>query len=152
MNPPGPPDSPDSTTLVLRRTFAAPRQRVFRAWIEPAALEQWWRPRGMRVKVRSLDARVGGSLWFELENGTSMVGTYLEFLPPERLVFTWAGDAAVSQRTVVTVEFLDRGPLTEIVLTHEGLTAPEMRARVMGGWPSMFDALAAMLVSPPVDS
>ena len=41
MNPPD-----DNTTLVLRRTFTAPRQRVFRAWIEPAAVEQWFRPRG----------------------------------------------------------------------------------------------------------
>jgi uncharacterized protein YndB with AHSA1/START domain len=60
-----PPFPPNSTTLVLRRTFTASRQRVFRAWIEPEALQHWLRPRGMAVTVRSLDARVGGSFRFD---------------------------------------------------------------------------------------
>src|SRR5215469_8550890 len=66
MTPPGP-ENP--TTLVLRRTFAAARARVFRAWIEPDALERWLKPRGQSMNVRELDARVGGSFQFELENG-----------------------------------------------------------------------------------
>ena len=53
------PASHHSTTLVLRRTFEASRARVFRAWITPRALEQWFRPRGISMTVRSLDARVG---------------------------------------------------------------------------------------------
>src|SRR5215470_17775426 len=134
-----PPASPNDTTLVLRRTFLASRERVFRAWITPKALESWLRPRGMSMTVRSLDARVGGSFCFDLEDGSSMIGTYLQIVPPEKLVYTWSGGAA--QGTVVTLDFLDRGAVTEIVLTHEGLRAPERRARAEGGWPSLFDAL-----------
>ena len=146
---PRPPDP--STTLVLRRTFAASRERVFRAWITPEALEHWLRPRGMSVTVRALDARVGGSFRFELENGSSIVGTYLHIVPPEKLVFTWSGEATQSRETVVTLDFLDHGPVTEIVLTHEGLSTPELRALVEGGWPSLLAALAEVLSSPHLD-
>jgi uncharacterized protein YndB with AHSA1/START domain len=143
-----PPASHNSTTLVLRRTFTASRQRVFRAWIEPEALEYWFRPRGMGVSVSKLEARVGGSFRFDLENGSSIVGTYLHIAPPEQLVFTWSGEAMQDRETVVTLDFLDQGPVTEVVLTHERLSTPELRALVEGGWPSLLDALAEVLSSP----
>jgi uncharacterized protein YndB with AHSA1/START domain len=137
----------DSTILVLRRTFAATRSRVFRAWIEPAALESWLRPRGMRMTVRTLEARVGGSFHFELETGDSIIGTYREIVPPERLAFTWSGQLNLGWETIVTVDFFDRGSATEVVLTHEGLIDPERRARARSGWPSLLDALAEVLAA-----
>lgn len=139
------PDS--STTLVLRRAFTATRLRVFRAWIKPDALEHWLKPGGMSVTVRSLDARVGGSFRFEMENGGSIVGTYLRIVPPEKLVFTWSGEATHGRETVVTLDFLDQGPVTEVVLTHEGLSTPEMRTLFGSGWQSLLDILASVLSS-----
>jgi len=145
------PASQHSTTLVLRRTFEASRARVFRAWITPKALEQWLRPRGLRVTVRSLDARVGGSFRFELENGGSIVGTYLEIAPPEKLVFTWSAGAAPGKETVVTLDLLEQGAVTELILTHEHLATPERYAVATGGWSSLFDALASVLSSVHLD-
>ncbi len=132
-----PPAPHNNTTLVLRRAFTASRQRVFRAWITP--------------RVRSLDARVGGTFRFEVEDGSSIVGTYLHIVPPEQLVFTWSGEAIQGRETVVTLDFLDQGPVTEIVLTHEGLSTEAMRARVGAGWPPLLDALASLLSSPRLD-
>ena len=143
--------SHNDTTLVLRRTFTAERARVFRAWITPAALESWFRPRGMSMTVRSLDARVGGSFRFDLEDGSSIIGTYRQIVPPEKLVFTWFGGAAQNWETVVTLDFLDQGAVTEVVLTHEHLGTPEQRALAEGGWPSLLDALASVLSSPHLD-
>jgi uncharacterized protein YndB with AHSA1/START domain len=136
----------NDTTLVLRRVFAASRQRVFRAWIEPAALERWLRPRGMRMTVSLLEARVGGAFRFDLADGGFIAGTYLAIVPPEKLVFTWSGRATHSRESVITVDFLDQGALTEVVLTHAGLSAPDL-ALVSGGWPSLLDALAEVLHS-----
>jgi uncharacterized protein YndB with AHSA1/START domain len=99
------------------------------------------------MTVRSLDARVGGTFHFDLENGNSIVGTYLHIVPPEKLVFTWTGEAIQGRETVVTLDFLDQGAVTEIVLTHEGLNTPERRMLVAGGWSSMLDALASLLSS-----
>jgi uncharacterized protein YndB with AHSA1/START domain len=145
------PASHHNTTLVLLRTFEASRARVFRAWITPKALEQWLRPRGMRMTVRSLDAQVGGSFRFELENGSSIIGTYLEIVPPEKLVFTWSAGAAPGQETVVTLDFLEQGAVTELVLTHEHLDSPERYVVAQGGWSSVFDALASVLSSAHLD-
>src|SRR5579863_4988096 len=98
------PSVPDpGTTLVLRRTFKATRQQVFRAWITPRALESWMSFRGMAVTVRSLDARVGGSFRFEVEDGSLITGTYLHIVPPEKLVFTWVGGIRQDMETVVTL-------------------------------------------------
>jgi uncharacterized protein YndB with AHSA1/START domain len=142
-----PPVSHNSTTLVLRRKFSASRKRVFRAWIEPKALEHWLRPRGVSMTVRSLDAWVGGSFSFELEDGRSIIGTYLQIVPPEKLVFTWSGKAMRDRETIVTLDFFDQGAVTEVVLTHERLNTPEQRALAERGWPSLLDALAEVLSS-----
>jgi uncharacterized protein YndB with AHSA1/START domain len=140
------PPAPDpSTTLVLRRTFSASRQRVFQAWIEPQALEAWLRPKGIHMTVRSLEARVGGSFHFDLENGNAIFGTYLHIVPPEKLVFTWSGTALHGQETIVTLDFLDQGQRTEVVLTHEGLRNPDLRALIGSGWPSLLDRLTSTL-------
>ena len=138
----------NDTTLVLRRTFTAARQRVFRAWITPMALERWLRPRGMSMVVRALDAQVGGSFRFELENGSFIVGTYLQIIPPEKLVFTWSGEGIQGTETIITLDFWELGAATEMVLTHEGLSTEAIRALVTGGWPSLLDALASVLSSP----
>lgn len=143
-----PPVSPNETTLVLRRIFSAERPRVFRAWITPKALESWLRPKGVSMTVRSLDARVGGAFCFDLENGSSITGTYLYMVPPEKLVFTWSGGAIQHGETVVTLEFFDRGAATEVVLTHEQLNTPELRALIEGGWPSLLESLGLLFASP----
>lgn len=146
-----PPTSDSSTTLVLRRSFAAPRERVFRAWIEPRALERWMRPGGKAITVRSLDARVGGSFHFELKGGDSIFGTYLRVDLPEQLSFTWTSEAIQYRQTIITLNFLDQGPLTELILTHEGLSTEAMRGLVTGGWSTMLDALALALSSSHLD-
>lgn len=146
------PTSHDSTVLVLRRVFPAPRQRVFNAWIEPEALEHWLKPRGISIKVSKLEARVGGSFHFDLANGNTIFGTYLHIVPPDKLVFTWLGNALPGKETIVTLDFLDRGNETEVVLTHEHLDTPEMYALFSSGWLPMLDTLAEVLTSQPDSS
>ncbi len=140
-----PPLPRNITTLVLQRTFAAARPRVFQAWIEPEALEHWFRPLGMCVTVRKLDAYVGGSFRFDVDNGSSIVGTYLHIVPPEKLVFTFSGGATQDRETLVTLDFLDQGLVTEVVLTHQRLDTPEMQTLFGNGWQLPLDTLAEFL-------
>lgn len=45
---------------VLSRVIDAPRERVFRAWIEPEHMFQWFGPRGFRCEVHEVsEAKVG---------------------------------------------------------------------------------------------
>ena len=47
--------------LTISRIIKAPRSVVWRAWTDPASLEQWWVPAPARCKVAELDLRPGGA-------------------------------------------------------------------------------------------
>ena len=138
--------SDSAPTLTVRRTFMAARERVFRAWTEAGAIEQWFRPMGVGVTVRELDVRVGGSFRFELDgDGGAMEGIYLEVVRPERLVFTWVSEGTRHEETLVTVEFVAQGDETEVVLTHARLRSDEMLDLHRAGWQAALDELAVVL-------
>ena len=140
------------TTLQVRRTFAAPRQKVFEAWTDAKRLTRWL----CRVteqhstKLLELDVRAGGRYRLEVTTpeGDHMLlsGRYLEVKPPDRLVLTWEweGDPDFGE-TVVTVDFLARGNSTELVLTHERFPNKERRDRHAVGWDGCFDRLEELL-------
>jgi len=133
------------TSLHVRRTVAAPRKRVFRAWTEPQALEHWFRPMGYRISVTTLELHVGGGYRFELLDQDTVsgyiMGTYLEIAPPERLVFTWVSDGTRDEQTLVTVEFIEKDDHTEIRLTHDRLADEAMVLAHQNGWESCLDQL-----------
>src|SRR6188508_522126 len=82
-----------SNTVQLHRVFAAPPERVFRAFIDADAMVKWLPPHGFTAKVHHSDARVGGGYKMSFTNfGTgkshSFGGTYVELTPPERIRYT----------------------------------------------------------------
>lgn len=90
-------DGTDATKqFTIVRTFAAPRETVWRAWTDPAIAAQWWHPHQVVVREGSttIDLRVGGRFGYVMvaPNGIEFPagGTYLEIREPERLRFTWA--------------------------------------------------------------
>ncbi|HEV2521376.1 MAG TPA: SRPBCC domain-containing protein [Candidatus Acidoferrales bacterium] len=137
------------TTLKVSRILQAPRKRVFRAWTDPKELARWFAPSTeYSTKVPELDLRVGGKYKVEMHHKGGNVhivsGTYKEIRPPERIVFTWSweGDPSASE-SLVTLEFLDLGPSTEIHLTHEQLPSAEERQKHEHGWNGCLAQLAA---------
>ncbi len=50
----------DDVALVIQRTFAAPRELVFRTMVEGEHLAHWWGPRECTVTVARAEARPGG--------------------------------------------------------------------------------------------
>lgn len=138
-----------AVTLTVRRTFPAARERVFRAWTEREAVRVWFRPGGCAVTVSEMDVREGGAFRFDLADGSdAVVGTYLEIVRPEKLVFTWSSPATANQETIVTIAFIARGPATQVILTHERFRSEAMRLLHHEGWRRLLDRLAAALISP----
>jgi uncharacterized protein YndB with AHSA1/START domain len=136
-------------TLVLRRIIAAPRERVFQAWLDAKSLVQWMRPAGMTDAMAEVDARVGGTFRIVMIEGAKRyvhTGEYLAIDPPRRLEFTWISDATDHQSTVVTIEFLERDPGTELVLTHRRLPPKQVESH-RGGWTDIFQLLEQRFVS-----
>ncbi|MEW5684023.1 MAG: SRPBCC family protein [Pseudomonadota bacterium] len=46
--------------IVLSRVIAAPRERVFQAWTDPAQITRWFGPDGFTVETLECDIRPGG--------------------------------------------------------------------------------------------
>ena len=119
------------TTLQIRRTFAAPRQKVFEAWTQLEKLPQWLCrvTQQHSTRILELDARVGGRYRLEVTTpeGSRMLlsGTYREVKSPEKLVFTWLweGDPDFGE-TLVTVEFHAQGKSTEMSSRMSASRAP----------------------------
>jgi uncharacterized protein YndB with AHSA1/START domain len=150
-------------TLQIRRTFAAPREKVFAAWAEREQLEKWMCKdvSAHTVIHHEQDIRTGGRYRMEVRDSTkgetyTGYGVYREVTPPEKIVFTWAWTKKTprgavvslhpgSPETLVTVEFLARGNSTEIVLTHTTFSTTQDRDEHNRGWNGCFDILAQVL-------
>ena len=143
--------------LSLQRTYAAPRERVFWAWTEPEALKRWFRvAEGYSTPIAEVDLRVGGRYRLGMQPpGSAEVllagGVYREVRSPERLAFTWRWEGDSPQpETLVTIEFRQRGDLTEVVLTHEGFVDAPARDQHAGGWQGCLDRLDSALARSEV--
>ncbi|HSS44215.1 MAG TPA: SRPBCC domain-containing protein [Thermoanaerobaculia bacterium] len=136
--------------LKVSRTFPAPREKVFRAWTETEALKSWFAPSEKYVtRIARLDVRVGGAYRIEMEiegKAHIVAGTYREVNPPERLVFTWKWETEPRHGdSLVTIEFLDRGGKTEVILTHEKFPSEAARDEHNKGWTGCLDRLEKFL-------
>lgn len=137
-----------TVTLRLARTFAAPRERVFRAWTTPEELKRWSAPGDYTNPLVEVDLRVGGRYKIRMQapNGAAhtAVGVYQVVDPPRKLVYTWQWEGEGSEETLVSVEFHDRGGSTEVVLVHERFPNDEARAQHEMGWTGCLDKLAKL--------
>ncbi|MGH8079913.1 MAG: SRPBCC family protein, partial [Lysobacter sp.] len=115
------------STIRLHRVFTAPPERVYRAFLDPAANAKWLPPDGFTCTVHELDARVGGKYRMTFTNfstgeGHSFGGTYLELVPNERIVHDDRFDDPNLPGTMVTTITFREVPFgTEIEVVQEGI-------------------------------
>ena len=140
--------------VVMVRTFDAPRDVVFRAWIEPERLRQWWGPTGFTNPVCELDPRPGGAIRIDMKSPDGVIypmsGLFLEIAPPERLVFI---SAALDEQgnplfeNLHTVTFEESGAQTKLTLrARVALTTEKATPYLAGmeeGWKLTLDRLAS---------
>jgi uncharacterized protein YndB with AHSA1/START domain len=122
----------------IRRTFNAPRAKVFAAWTRPEELQKWSAPGPMTAKAE-IDLKVGGHYKITMTDpsgGARVVGgEYRVVDPPSRLVYSWAWlDRENAAQTLVTIDFHERGKTTEVVLRHEGFLTEQDCKRHEEGW------------------
>ena len=138
--------------VVIRRTFKAPRERVFAAWTQPEIMKRWFGPEGFTSPEVSMDLRVGGRYRIVMiaPDGDENIatGVFSEVVPPERIACTWRWEEDVKEKehdTLLRVEFHARGDETEIVLTHENFVSEESRGNHEHGWNALLAKLPSVL-------
>ena len=153
--------SPESTEreLVITRVFDAPRELVFKAWIDPKHVAQWWGPRGFTNPVCELDVRPGGAIYIEMTGPDGIAipnrGMFHEVVEPERLVFSTIvfedEDGHPNVEVLNTITFADHeGSKTKLTLQAVVMKAtPQMAGPLSGmsqGWNESLDRLAEALL------
>lgn len=135
--------------LTITRVFNAPRELVFRMWIEPEHMRRWSCPHGYTVDSRGMDVRPGGAwqatMHSPLGEDLRLGGVYREIDPPERLVFTHAWldeDGKPGPETVVTIMLAEEGAgKTRLHFHQTGFGSVESRDGHRGGWTECFEKL-----------
>lgn len=106
--------------IILKQTFAAPRDLVFAAWTDRKHIAKWWGPNGFTTTTERLELRPGG-LWVYTMHGPD--GTdypnwirYHEIDRPARLVYDHGGEPDTPALFHVTITFVETAGKTEVTM------------------------------------
>ncbi|MEP6672992.1 MAG: SRPBCC family protein [Chthoniobacter sp.] len=144
-----------TNTVKLHRVLRAKPERVYRAFLDAAAMAKWLPPHGFTGTVHHLDAKVGGTYQMSFTNFTtgsshSFGGTYRELVPHERIrysnQFDNPGLPGEMQTTIVLKEVFCG---TELNITQEGIPAMIPTEMCYMGWQESL-VLLAQLVEPEI--
>jgi uncharacterized protein YndB with AHSA1/START domain len=144
--------------LVITRVFDAPRDMVYRAFVDPDQIAKWFGPVGFSVPRDSvdMDVRPGGHQRLvmvndEDENERSPVdATFTTVIENELLEGTeeWEGVPGLQPGGTMSmrIEFHDDGGKTRLVI-RQGKYTGEMEDMARQGWESSFTKLDTLLAS-----
>lgn len=79
----------------------------------------------------------------------AVYGCFQEVRAPEKLVYTWRWENAFDDMpmTRVTVQFIEDGAATEVVLVHEDLPEIAVCLKHRSGWIAAWDRIERNLVA-----
>lgn len=138
-------------TLRLHRVLRAKPETIYRAFIDPDAMNKWLPPNGFTGRVHHMDAKVGGSFRMSFTNFSSgkshsFGGEYLELVPHQRLRYTDRFDdpnlPGIMQVTV-TLSPVSCG--TELTVVQEGVPAVIPAEACYLGWQESLVLLAKLV-------
>ena len=138
-------------TVRLHRVLRSAPDRVYRAFIDPAAMCKWMPPNGFTGTVHHMDAKVGGSFKMSFTNFTtqesmSFGGEYLELIPNEKLLYTDKfDDPKLPGVITVTVSLKEVSFGTEVNITQEGVPAVIPAEACYLGWQESLILLAKLV-------
>ncbi|MCC6824547.1 MAG: SRPBCC family protein [Acidobacteria bacterium] len=120
---------PSDTDVLVKRSFDAPAEMVWRAYMEADLLRRWCvGPPGWSMPVCEMDMRAGGKYtwrWRSEENGQEFgfTGEVLEVVQHAKLVHTQIFDpgnlgvSMGSEPSVITITFEETNGLTNVTTT-----------------------------------
>lgn len=139
----------------LHRVFAAPPEKVYRAFTDANAMASWIPPYGFLCVVHSMDPKVGGRfkmsfINFTTGNGHSFGGEYLALKPFEFIQYTDVfDDPNLPGEMKVSVWFNKVSCGTEIKILQENIPSVIPAEMCYLGWQESLEKLKK-LVEPNI--
>jgi uncharacterized protein YndB with AHSA1/START domain len=123
------------STIRLHRVLRAAPEKIYRAFLDPAAMCKWLPPNGFTGTMHHLEPKVGGTFKMSFTNFSnrqshSFSGEYLELVPGELLRYTDKfDDPNLPGEIQVTVTLKKVSCGTDVSIVQEGIPdviPPEM--------------------------
>ena len=149
-------DTPPAQTagreVVVTRLLDAPRDLVFKAWIDPDQVAQWWGPGGFDIPRErvEIDPRVGGRYHMVMvaPGGKEypVRQEILELDEPGLIVLRHEAmpELGLPEPILTRIELQDDGGKTRMTVSG-GPYTEGMAPNAESGWDASFDSLAALL-------
>jgi len=146
--------------VVIERTYQAGVAELWALWTTREGFESWWGPEGFRADVHTLEARVGGTLHYDMvADSAEMVeemrklgrppshptnAKFTEVVPHERLAITSAIDflpGVATYDSTILVEFFPAGDRVRMVVTLDPMHNEEFTQMQKMGFTSQLTKL-----------
>ena len=146
--------TPSDREIRIERIFNAPRERVWKAMVDPKLVAQWW-GRGNKLVIERMEVERGGH-WRYVEHAADgthgFEGRYREVTPIERVSRTFEWDGMPGHVAVETATLEDLGDgrtkLVSISLFHSVADRDGMlHSGMEGGVTQSYAALDKLLAS-----
>jgi uncharacterized protein YndB with AHSA1/START domain len=140
-------------SFVLERSYAHPVARVFGAWSDGKAKQQWFGADEVSTEKYELDFRVGGTERVTAKGPDGATYTYdanyMDIVENSRIVTSYemTMDGRRISVSVATVEFVADGDSTRLIMTEQGafLDGLDTNEQRREGTEAFLDALANFL-------
>ena len=145
---------PGKQEIVITRAFDASRDVVFKAFVDPTAVPQWWGPRELKTTVDQMDVRAGGQWHYTQRdskgNEYAFHGVYHAVQSPGRIVQTFEFEGAPGHVSLETMTLEEQGGKTllktvsvfQSLQDRDAMVAAGMEKGVVEGY-EQFDELLA---------
>ena len=130
----------ETNTIRLHRVLRAPREKIYRAFLEAAAMAKWLPPNGFTCTVHQMEAKVGGSYKMSFTNFStgkshSFGGEYLELQPHEHIRYTDRFDDPNLPGVIqTTIDLKEVSCGTDVSITQEGVPGAIPAEACYLGW------------------
>ncbi|MFY0521896.1 SRPBCC family protein [Archangium gephyra] len=150
----------EAKKLVLERTYRASVQELWELWTTKEGFESWWGPEGFRVEVHEIDARLGGTLRYDMiahapeviqemkKQGEPLShatrGTFSELEVHQRLTLTHVIDfipGVKPYESTMVMELFPSGNSVRMVVTLSPMHNPEFTQMQLEGFTSQLTKL-----------
>lgn len=152
----------EPTSTVVSRVVNAPREAVYRAFLDQDALVAWLPPGSMTGVVHAFDAREGGAFSMSLiypegdrsargkttDTTDTFRGRFVKLIPGERIVWAVEFDSAAPSfagEMIVSTTLAPAGSGTKVTMLCENIPPGIRREDNEAGCRSTLEKLAAFL-------